>query len=214
MTTNIFETSNVPIMSVANQAVLSLFANGRTTGKKQIGMPDSLMFLSVILISFVVFQRGIILDSSDGMTHTVPIYEEHVFPHAISHITLGGCDLTQYLIKILMEGPYIFNNYRSDTPRHMKDTIAYTFYCPEVLLKTSSVGIKATGIHGKTYNLIMRCDIDIRKELFANIVLSDGSTMFPGIAERMSKEISALSLSHMKIEVVQPPERKYNTWIG
>ncbi|WMV10085.1 hypothetical protein MTR67_003470 [Solanum verrucosum] len=173
MTQNIFETSNVPIMYVASQAVLSLFANGRIT--------------------------GIILDSGDGMTHTVPIYEGHVLPHAILWIILGGCDLTQYLIKILME---------------VINIGAETFRCPEVLLKPSSVGIKATGIHEKAYNSIMRCDVDIRKELFASIVLSDGSTMFHGIAECMSKEISALSPSHMKIEVVQPPERKYNTWIG
>ncbi|WMV10083.1 hypothetical protein MTR67_003468 [Solanum verrucosum] len=60
----------------------------------------------------------------------------------------------------------------------------------------------------------MRCDIDIRKDLFANIVLSGGSTMFPGIEERMSKEITALALSHTKIKVIAPPERKYSTWIG
>jgi len=53
-----------------------------------------------------------------------------------------------------------------------------------------------------------------RKDLFANIVLSGGSTMFPGIAERMSKEITALAPRGTKIKVVAPPERKYSTWIG
>ncbi|KAK4737696.1 hypothetical protein R3W88_001393 [Solanum pinnatisectum] len=116
MTQNIYETSNVPIMYVARQAVLSLFANGHST--------------------------GIILDSGDGMTHIVPIYEGHVLPHAISWIPFGGCDLTQHSVAL-------------------------------VLLKPSFGGIKATGIHEKTYNSIMRCDVDIRKELFANI-MADG----------------------------------------
>uniref|UniRef100_M1ASW9 Actin n=1 Tax=Solanum tuberosum TaxID=4113 RepID=M1ASW9_SOLTU len=65
---------------------------------------------------------------------------------------------------------------------------AETFRCPEVLFQLSLVGMEATGIHDKAYNSIMRCDINIRKDLFANIVLSGDSTMFPGIAERMSKE--------------------------
>ncbi|WMV08586.1 hypothetical protein MTR67_001971 [Solanum verrucosum] len=60
----------------------------------------------------------------------------------------------------------------------------------------------------------MRCDDDIRKYLFANIVLSGGSTMFPGIAECMSKEITALAPSYTKIKVIAPPERKYSSWIG
>ena len=38
--------------------------------------------------------------------------------------------------------------------------------------------------------------------------------MFPGIADRMSKEITALAPSSMKIKVVAPPERKYSVWIG
>ncbi|WMV26727.1 hypothetical protein MTR67_020112 [Solanum verrucosum] len=91
---------------------------------------------------------------------------------------------------------------------------AETFRCPEVLFQPSLVEMEATGIHDKAYNSIMRCDDDIRKDLFANIVLSGGSTMFPGIAERMRKEITALAPSHTKIKVIAPPERKYSTWIG
>ena len=60
----------------------------------------------------------------------------------------------------------------------------------------------------------MKCDVDIRKDLYGNVVLSGGSTMFPGIADRMSKEITALAPSSMKIKVVAPPERKYSVWIG
>jgi actin len=56
--------------------------------------------------------------------------------------------------------------------------------------------------------------VDIRKDLYGNIVLSGGSTMFPGIADRMNKEITALAPSSMKIKVVAPPERKYSVWIG
>ena len=55
----------------------------------------------------------------------------------------------------------------------------------------------------------MKCDIDIRKDLFANIVLSGGSTLFPGIADRMQKEITAMAPPTMKIKIVAPPERKY-----
>ncbi|CAL9098148.1 unnamed protein product [Musa textilis] len=60
----------------------------------------------------------------------------------------------------------------------------------------------------------MKCDVDIRKDLYGNVVLSGGSTMFPGIADRMSKEITALAPSSMKIKVVAPPERKCSVWIG
>merc|ERR1711908_11290 len=52
-----------------------------------------------------------------------------------------------------------------------------------------------TGIHECTYNSIMKCDVDIRKDLYANTVLSGGTTMFPGIADRMQKEITAVAPS-------------------
>ncbi|MBA0785292.1 hypothetical protein Gotri_026409 [Gossypium trilobum] len=91
---------------------------------------------------------------------------------------------------------------------------AERFRCPEVLFQPSFIGMEAAGIHETTYNSIMKCDVDIRKDLYGNIVLSGGSTMFPGIADRMSKEITALAPSSMKIKVVAPPERKYSVWIG
>merc|ERR1712066_254987 len=61
---------------------------------------------------------------------------------------------------------------------------------------------------------IMKCDIDIRKDLYGNIVLSGGSTMFPGIADRMNKEITAKAPTSMTVKIVAPPERKYSVWIG
>jgi actin len=84
-----------------------------------------------------------------------------------------------------------------------------------------------------TYNSIVACDIDVRRELYGNIVLSGGTTMFPGIADRMQQELTSLAPSSVKVrlaprfllihvsllqwvqvEIVAPPERKYSVWIG
>ncbi|KAG6450335.1 hypothetical protein O3G_MSEX006539 [Manduca sexta] len=88
------------------------------------------------------------------------------------------------------------------------------FRCPEALFQPSFLGMEACGIHETTYNSIMKCDVDIRKDLYANTVLSGGTTMYPGIADRMQKEITALAPSTMKIKIIAPPERKYSVWIG
>uniref|UniRef100_A0A8C0FI08 Beta-actin n=1 Tax=Bubo bubo TaxID=30461 RepID=A0A8C0FI08_BUBBB len=81
------------------------------------------------------------------------------------------------------------------------------FRCPETLFQPSFIGEPTlnSGIHETTYNSIMKCDIDIRKDLYANNVLSGGTTMYPGIADRMQKEITALAPSTMKIKVDHCP---------
>jgi actin-related protein len=88
------------------------------------------------------------------------------------------------------------------------------FRCPEALFKPMLIGKEAKGIHELTFDSIVKCDIDVRKDLYGNIVLSGGTTMYPGIAERLNKEVVALAPSTMKIKIVAPPERKYSVWIG
>ena len=88
------------------------------------------------------------------------------------------------------------------------------FRCPEALFQPSFLGMETAGVHETTYNSIMKCDVDIRKDLYANVVLSGGTTMYAGIADRMSKEITALAPASMKVKIIAPPERKYSVWIG
>ena len=88
------------------------------------------------------------------------------------------------------------------------------FRAAEVLFDPFMIGMEQPGIHELTYNSIMKSAIDIRKELYGNVVLSGGTTMYPGISERLHKEMTLLAPAAINVKVVAPPERKYSAWIG
>ena len=88
------------------------------------------------------------------------------------------------------------------------------FRCPEAMFQPALVGMEHPGFVETLYSSIMKCDVDVRRDLYANTVLSGGSTMFPGISERIEKDMLSFVPSTMKVNIVATPERKYSVWIG
>ena len=82
-----FETFNVPAFYAGIQPVMSLYASGRTT--------------------------SVFLDSGNGLSHSVPIYEGFALPHAIVRLEFAGHDITELLIRQLMEGLSVYDRHRT-----------------------------------------------------------------------------------------------------
>jgi len=222
-----FETFNVPALFISIQAILSLYASGRTIGA--------------------------VLDSGDGVTHVVPIFEGFAMPQAIQRIDLAGRDITEHLQMLLRKsGHYFYTSAEKEVVRNIKESSCYVafdpnkeeeileseksgkpqthkyklpdgnlidigaerFRAPEIMFNPQLIGEEYSGVHECLVNAIQRCDLDLRKTLYSNIVLSGGSTLFPGFGDRLLNEVKNLAPKDIKIKISAPPERKYSTWMG
>ncbi|KAL2353382.1 actin-like protein [Cryomyces antarcticus] len=224
----LFETFNVPALFTSIQAVLSLYASGRTT--------------------------GIVLDSGDGVSHAVPVFEGFAIPSSIRRIDVAGRDVTEHLQLLLRKSGYVFHtSAEKEVVRDIKEKTSYVsldpkkeakdwmggagratgksteytlpdgkklkieserFQAPEILFDPEIIGLEYPGIHQIVVDAINRTDMDLRKALFGNIVLSGGSTLTRGFGDRLLHELQRLAVKDMKIKIFAPPERKFSTWIG
>ncbi|KAI9022220.1 actin family [Phycomyces nitens] len=220
---------------VAIQAVLTLFAQG--------------------LLS------GVVVDSGDGVTHIVPVYEGYAPANLTRRLDVAGRHVTRYLIKLLLLRGYAFNRTADfETIRQIKEKLCYVSYdleldqklgnetttlvenyelpdgrvikvgserfeAPECLFQPHLVDVEAGGMAEMLFNTIQSADIDIRADLYKHIVLSGGSTMYPGLPSRLEKEMKQLyltnvldgdvsRLSKFKIRIEDPPRRKHMVFLG
>lgn len=219
-----FETFKVPAFYVFTQAVLSLYASGKTT--------------------------GVVFDSGDGVTHIATVYDGYCIQHAVSRVDLAGKDITNYLQKNLKDKGHNFKSAEEkEIAKSLKEKLCRVAYeyddevqlykesktklndfelpdgnkvnighlaikAPECLFKPSLMGLEIAGIHKSINKVIQDADSDLKRELYENIVLCGGNTDFPGFADRVHKEMSELAPDSINVKILAPMDRKFSAWIG
>lgn len=172
-----------------------------------------------------------VVDSGDGVTHIVPVYESVVLNHLTRRLDVAGRDVTRNLIALLLRRGYALNRTADfETVRQIKEKLCYVSYdleldkqlsedttvlvesytlpdgrvirvgserfeAPECLFQPHLVDVEQPGIAEFLFNTIQAADVDVRSSLYKAIVLSGGSSMYPGLPSRLEKEIKQLWLT-------------------
>ena len=222
-----FESFNTPAMFIAIQEVLSLFASGRTTGIV-LGSGDGVSHIVPIEEGYVLPHGVLRLDLAgcDLNDYLMMLTERgfsadrEIFRDIKEKFCYVALDFEQEMQTFTSTSTSTFTSTSTSTSKYeLPDGEVISignegFRCAEALFQPSFLGMECTGIPETIYNSVMRIDVDHRKELYGNIVLSGGTTMLPGIAGRIQKELSFLAPIPTKIKIISPPDRKNSGWIG
>jgi len=85
---------------------------------------------------------------------------------------------------------------------------------PELLFQPPLNGFSCKSLHDLAWQSIDESDIDVRKDLCKNVILSGGTTMYEGLSERLKKELESLAPAGAEIRIIATPDRKYAVWKG
>ena len=221
-----FEEFNVPALYIANEAVLALYkATGRATG---------IVLHSVDDVTHVVpiYEGYVVSDAIIRLNYA----ENDLINYLMKILTERKCEITSTVATDIVTNSnfnlcYVALDYQAElnSAESSIDLVKQyelkngevieinneRFRCCEALFDPKLIDKnESPGIHVAIYKSIMKCYCDIRNELYVNIILSGSCTMFNGIVERLTKEITSLAPAATKIKVVNNPERADLVWIG
>eukprot|EP01119_Soliformovum_irregulare_P002689 TRINITY_DN12948_c0_g1_i2.p1 TRINITY_DN12948_c0_g1~~TRINITY_DN12948_c0_g1_i2.p1 ORF type:complete len:309 (-),score=61.83 TRINITY_DN12948_c0_g1_i2:11-937(-) len=224
ITAIMFEEFEIPAFYLSMQAVTSLYASGRVTGiivdsghtstysvpiYEGSAIQNAIHQLNIGGRDLTEFMLKLIAEKGYSLTGSS---ERGIFNHMKEHLTYVAINFEEEM-HIARVTSSIERDYELPDGT-MISLGSERFRCAEPLFNTNLLGIESDGmIQHHVHDSIMQCQSDLRKDLFHNVVLAGGNTMFPGMADRLRKEMSSLAPS-AQIRTIAPPERKYSSWIG
>jgi actin beta/gamma 1 len=219
-----FETFNVPALYIATQAVLSLYASGRATGCV-IDIGDGVSHVVPIFEGFALSHA---IQRVDLAGRDVTNYLQRLLrQNGNAFITSGEKEIVRDIkeklcyVAVDPEKEMLLSQRISQMEKTYMlpdgETISVgveRFLAPECFFNPGVLGKELPPLDDIIVGAISECDVDLRRELYSNIVLSGGSTMFPGVKERLTKEIKEQIADNVDVKIIAPPERMYSVWIG
>ena len=219
-----FEKFQVAGMQVAMDSVLSLWASGRKTGIVCTS-GDSLSHIVPIYEGFQL-SEGMICVNLGGRDLTECL--DKILTEKGYSFSAGGDNRSTSLKEVKEKYSYValdFEKEMTSSPQSIQQKYTFAdgyeilldqerFRCTEALFQPSLVGVQSPGLADLIYDSIMKCDMDVRKDLYHNIVLAGGTTLIPGFVDRLKKELSALAPPTMHIQISASPDRAISSWVG
>jgi actin len=219
-----FEKFQTNASYVAIQGVLSLYASGRTTGLVLDigdGVAHTIPIFDGYCIPYTVSRQD--FAGRDITVYLKKLLEEkgHRFVTTSEREIVrcikekfSYCALDYHNELELFKKRNMTRNYKLPDGNIIKIN-EEMFGCCEALFDPSLIGSELKGIHQTVTETIQKSDIDIRKDMYSNIVLSGGTTITKGLKERLDKELNILKPPKCcQIKINAPNERQYSVWLG